>query len=292
MDDTLTGQIIDGYKIGRLIGRGGMGEVYEVDQADTTTPMAIKILRGDHGIERESIERFLREMTLMESLSHANIIPIYSSGHADINVYFTMRLIRGKSLTDLINEGQLTPSFVWRVLSQLLDGLAYGHSQGIIHRDIKPDNVLIEYDDNGQIHVFLGDFGISKKPGVDRTLTQAGSIMGTPKYISPEAVLGEKMDERADVYSIAVVTYEMLLGTVPFDEAHPHLTAMAHVTQQIPPPIVQNPDFPLPLDDVIMHGLSKEREKRIQSIPDFKKAFGDAMDELTDEEKTTSYWIE
>lgn len=290
MLQSLSGQIIDGYKVGDKLGDGAMGEVYKAHDSSRNVDVAMKVLRGRFVQDEAFHQRFEREVKLMESLKHENIMPIMGYGNFGEGLYFTMKLVEGASLIELMEQQRLTPLDVWVILEQLANGLSYGHNQGVIHRDIKPENIF--YEKRGdKLKILLGDFGLGKKPGHDNTLTADGSSIGTPEYMAPEAALGKKLDHRADTYSLAILVYEMLIGVVPFDTGHEHLTALAQINQAPPLPTAQNPIFPNVLEPVVMKGLAKDREDRYQSATELATDYKEALDKLSDSEKRTIYWI-
>jgi len=288
MENSLTGQDVGKYKIGPLLGVGGMGEVYQATDPDGQI-VAIKFLRTDYAGDAGAPARFIREIRIMEALEHENIMPI--KGHGIVNgttLYYTMHLINGMSLSTLMKRQQLTPRTAWQVLIQLFRALEYGHSQQVVHRDVKPDNVFIERRDN-KAHVYLGDFGLGKRTGIDNTLTEADSAIGTPHYMSPEAIMGEKPDPRADIYSVCVLTYEVLLDKLPFNEEFAHSTAIAHVTKPVPKPTALNPSFPAAVEAVLLKGLEKKPDNRHQDMGELITAFLNAYDTLSEEELDTVY---
>lgn len=287
MENSLTGQDIGGYKIGPLLGVGGMGEVYQATDGDGQ-PLAIKFLRNDFSDDTGAQARFVREIRIMEALEHENIMPIM--GHGIMNgetLYYTMRLINGMSLSTMMKRQRFTPRSAWVILEQLFRALEYGHSQSVVHRDIKPDNVFIERHE--KLHVFLGDFGLGKRSGIDNTLTEADAAIGTPHYMSPEAIMGERPDPRADIYSVSVLTYELYLGQLPFNEQFAHSTAIAHVTKPVPKPTVLNPNFPPALEAVLLKGLEKKSANRQQDMGELITNYLNAYDTLSEEELDTVY---
>jgi len=287
MENSLTGQQVGGYKIGPLLGVGGMGEVYQATDTDGKS-VAIKFLRNDFVSDAGSQARFIREIRIMESLEHENIMPILGHGIVDgTTLYYTMRLINGMSLSTMMKRQRFTPKSAWEVLEQLFRALEYGHSQSVVHRDIKPDNVFIERHE--KLHVYLGDFGLGKRSGIDQTLTEADAAIGTPHYMSPEAIMGERPDPRADIYSVCVLSYELLLGVLPFNEPFAHSTAIAHVTKPVPKPTSLNPDFPKAIEDVLLKGMAKKRDDRQQDMGELITSFLNAFDTMSEEALETVY---
>jgi serine/threonine protein kinase len=283
MENSLTGQDIGKYKIGPLLGVGGMGEVYQATAEDGQV-VAIKFLRADTAGDPGAPARFIREIRIMEALEHENVMPIMGHGIVSGNtLYYTMHLINGMALSTMMKRQKLTPRTAWEVLSQLFRALEYGHSQKVVHRDVKPDNVFLERHDE-KLHLYLGDFGLGKRTGIDNTLTEADAAIGTPHYMSPEAIMGEKPDPRADIYSVCVLAYEMFLDVLPFDEEFAHSTAIAHVTKPVPKPTDLNPSFPIAIEAVLLRGLEKKPEDRYQSMGEVITAFLNAYDTLSEEE--------
>lgn len=286
----LTGQILDGYNIGRLIGGGAMGEVYEATHATLSESVAIKILRKEFASNENFRLRFEREIRLMKSLRHDNIIPIYHHGRAGDHLYFTMKLIQGPTLFNMMQHQYFSPISAWEILRPISEGLAYGHGMGIIHRDVKPSNIFVEYRE-GKLHVYLGDYGLGKAPDVDDTLTHFGVPIGTPEYMAPEAALGDKPDFRADIYSLCVVTYEMLLGRLPFRIDSHQPKVLAHVNFSPLAPSYFRSDFPRGLEQVIMRGLEKYKDNRHPSVMYFGNEYYRVLLELSEEERNTLYSV-
>ena len=291
MSESLSGKNIDGYIIGPLIGGGGMGEVYQVyPENELSNPLAMKVLKGAYAQDSEFQARFVREVRLMEALKHDNIVPIHGYGFSNDYLYFVMKLVNGSTLAYLLTRHKFSPRAAWNILKPIAKGLEFGHEQGILHRDIKPGNVLVERQKEG-FSVFLTDYGLGKKPGTDETLTADGVSIGTPEYMAPESVLGERIDHQADVYSLAVMSYEVLLGVLPFDTGQAHLTALAHVNDPPPPPREKVADFPTAIEAVLLKGLAKTREARYQSVREFAEGLYKAVSGLSSEDQQKVYWV-
>ena len=202
------------YEIGRLLGRGGMGAVYLAREKALERAVAIKVLPPDLAADAESRERFRREARTAARLTHPNIVPLYTFGEAEGMLYFVMGYVRGESLGDRMRrEGRMAEADVRRILAELADALDYAHRQGVIHRDIKPDNVLLD-DESGR--PMLTDFGVAKARASGATLTEAGAVVGTAHYMSPEQASGARdLDGRSDLYGLGILMFEMLTGAVP-----------------------------------------------------------------------------
>lgn len=265
--------MIDGrYRLDRLIGAGGMGVVYRAFRLSIGDEVAVKILR----LQQESdtaIERFRREAQITARLKHPNAVTIYDYGVTpDHLIYFVMELVEGQTLKQLIRQGAVSPAMTAVIAAQICAALDEAHGLSIVHRDIKPDNVIVQSASAG-LKVKVLDFGIAKIPVASGdTLTQVGETIGTPQYMSPEQCLGEELDHRTDIYSLGVVVYEMLCGTPPFDAQ----VSMALVVQQVtqPPPAlrVRDPRLSPAVEAVVMSALEKTRERRPQTAGAFASA--------------------
>ncbi|MEK6767507.1 MAG: serine/threonine-protein kinase, partial [Gemmatimonadota bacterium] len=222
------------YEIVRLLGRGGMGAVYLARERALERLVAIKVLPPDLASDAESRERFRREARTAAKLTHPNIVPLHTFGEVEGMLYFVMGYVRGESLGERMHrEGKLPPEDVRRIIGELAGALDYAHRQGVIHRDIKPDNVLLE-DESGR--PMLTDFGVAKARATGATLTEAGAVVGTPHYMSPEQASGARdLDGRSDLYSLGIMGYAMLSGRLPFEGDSFRDVIVQHVTKAPPP---------------------------------------------------------
>src|SRR5713226_1427581 len=237
--------IAEKYRIDAKLGAGGMGAVCRATRLLIGDEVAVKILHSEQGDPRAA-ERFRREAQAAARLKHANAVNLYDFGVTDDGLqYLVMELVEGESLRQMIKQrGPLTPSASAEIISQVCAALDEAHRHSIIHRDIKPDNIIVNVSATG-LRVKVLDFGIAKlRDDVAGNLTQTGSILGTPHYMSPEQCLGEELDSRADIYSLGVVLYEMLTGTVPFNSPTPAAVVVQHVNQSPAPPNVLNASIP------------------------------------------------
>ncbi|MGP0038729.1 MAG: protein kinase domain-containing protein [Solirubrobacteraceae bacterium] len=240
-----------------MLGRGGMGVVYRATQLSLGRVVALKLLAAELSEDPGFRARFQREAKLQAALEHEHIVPVYEAGQTDDGLFMAMRLIDGPTLKDLILEGQLDPRRSLRILAQVAQALDAAHDAGLIHRDIKPQNILIEQGDR----VYLADFGLIKAPDEAR-LTDTGQFIGTIDYVSPEQIQGEPATAASDTYALAAVLYECLTGQVPFLRANEAAVIHAHVVQ--PPPRVTElcPDLPPAIDEVIGAGMAKDPPAR------------------------------
>jgi len=240
------------------------------------------------GASESARKRFLREMSLMQTLDHPNIIRICASGEDKGLLYFVMPLVRGPSLSELLARRHFSPVTTWQIIHPVALALDYAHSRGVIHRDVKPGNVLIDARHDRTSRVYLVDFGISKVKGAS-ALTRSGISLGTPYYIAPEQVLGQELTPRSDIYSLAVMTYQMLLGRPPFQGRLPQDVALKHVYAEPPTLTALQPDFPPALNDVIMRGLAKNPVDRFASAGEFCTAYSESMRQTAPEARVVEY---
>lgn len=292
VDDYLIGQNLNGYIVGPNIGGGGMGRVYQAYEAETQTPVALKIMLPEYAEDANFRNRFLREAEIMITLRHSNIVPVYAYGEWDGYLYIVMKLVKGPALDRVINHHRFSPLTAWQIVRPVAEALHYGHTEHqVMHRDLKPGNILIERRGQGN-HAYLTDFGLGKRPGLDTTLTAAGIAVGTPEYMAPEVAMGNQADARSDIYSLGVITYELLLGQLPFDEGQSHLTALAHVDKSVPRPRRLNKRFPGRVESVILRSLEKDPNSRFQTAEEFKQAYYDAVKDLDEDTRREIYWLE
>jgi eukaryotic-like serine/threonine-protein kinase len=261
VSDTLIGTLFDGrYQVVRKLGAGGMANVYLAEDQELGRRVAIKILNDRHANDDQFVERFRREAKNAAALSHPNIVSIYDRGEAEGTYYIAMEYLDGRSLKELVvSRGEAPIGLTVDYARQILSALRFAHRHGIVHRDIKPHNVLVDGD--GRVKVT--DFGIARA-GTSQ-MTEAGSIVGTAQYLSPEQAKGGDVDPRSDLYSLGVVLYELLTGDVPFNGDTPVEIAMKHLSAVPEPPSKRRRDVPRNLDLVVMRALAKDPDDRYQS---------------------------
>ncbi len=263
----------DAYVIEREMARGGMSHLFLATEVSLERRVVVKLLPPDETSE-VSAARFRREIAVTAQLQHPNILPVLATGASEEMLYYVMPYVAGESLRHrMAREGALAIPDAWRMLHQVADALAYAHGRGIVHRDIKPENVLLE-----EGHAVLADFGVARAREHARTgprLTQAGATIGTPLYMSPEQVTGQlDVDARADIYSLAVVGYEMLAGSPPFQGKSAEAVMVAQLTTTPRSLLEVRPDTPPQLADAIQKAMTKDPAGRYQSIADFRDALG------------------
>jgi ABC-type sugar transport system substrate-binding protein/predicted Ser/Thr protein kinase len=264
--DHFLGKQIDAFTIQERIGQGGMATVYRAFQASMNRSVALKIisLNPSQGERDEFRSRFAQEAKLIASLEHIHILPVYDYGIVNNEIAFlAMRLLRGGSLSDLLNAGPLGLDRTAEIFTQIARGLAYAHSKGVIHRDLKPSNILL--DDTG--NAYLTDFGLAKILENSEQLTKTGNIVGTPTYMSPEQLRGDPLDHRSDIYSMGCVLYHMLVGRPPFEASETNMVSVIYQhLEKIPAlPSSLNPIIPPGVEAVIMRALAKKAEDRFST---------------------------
>ena len=266
VSDSLIDTLFDGrYRIQRKLGAGGMADVYLAEDQELGRRVAIKILNSRHGNDDQFIERFRREAKNAAALNHPNIVSIYDRGEAEDTYYIAMEFLDGRTLKELIvGRGAAPVNVAIEYARQILSALRFAHRHGIVHRDIKPHNVLVDGD--GRVKVT--DFGIARA-GTSQ-MTETGSIVGTAQYLSPEQARGGEVDPRSDLYSLGVVLYELLTGKTPFDGETPVEIAMKHLSNAPKPPSELRPDIPPELDMVILRALAKNPDERYQSADEME----------------------
>ncbi len=285
--DSLKGRVLGGrYQLDSCIGSGGMGAIYKARRLHIGDTVAVKVLRPEVVNDSLSRERFHREARAAAMLNHPNAVVIHDFGEdADGTAYIVMELLEGHSLRQILNEQKtMPPERTYGVLRQACAALESAHRRGIIHRDIKPDNIILTNSEDLTDHVKILDFGIAKlrdkavdTASLEKSLTTVGTVIGTPHYMSPEQCQGEPADARSDIYSLGVVIYEMLTGAVPFTAKTPTGVAVKHVTE--PPKPLSNtlPGIAAALDKVVMRALAKNAADRQQSALELAREFEAAL---------------
>src|SRR5581483_8273910 len=257
------------YELHRRLARGGMADVFLARDQLLDRPVAVKVLFPEFATDPSFVERFRREAQSAANLNHPNIVSVYDWGAEQGTYFIVMEYVEGRSLADILRtEGPLHPQRAAEVASDIAAALGFAHRNGVIHRDVKPGNVLI----SPAGHVKVADFGIARAmgAGVEDNLTKAGSVMGTATYFSPEQAQGLALDPRSDLYSLGVVLYEMVAGRPPFTGDSPVSIAYKHVQEQPTPPRRANANVPADLEAIIMRLLAKNPHARYPSAEDLR----------------------
>jgi WD40 repeat protein len=257
------------YRIEALLGRGGMGVVYRAYDQRLKRAVALKLVTPELALDERFRERFARETELATALEHPNVVPIYDAGEDDGRLYLAMRLVDGTDLGALLREeGPLEPARALAICGQAANALDAAHHKGLVHRDVKPSNVLLDASE----HVYLADFGLTRRLEDATAPREDGSSVGTPAYLAPEQIGGTAVDGRADVYSLGCVLFECLTGSLPYGRGSRLATLWAHLEEEPPKPSAERPGLPSALDAVIARALAKDPEERYESCRELVQA--------------------
>ena len=270
------GTLIAGYRIDRLIGEGGMGTVFEATQLSLERHVALKLLSTELSHDSGFRERFRHEARIQGALDHPNIVTVHEAGESDYGLFIAMELIRGATLKDLIVGRELDAGRTLRILSQVAEALDSAHDAGLIHRDIKPHNILVRA--GRRDHAYLADFGVTKVRG-GTNLTKTGHFVGTVDYMAPEQIRGEPATRETDIYALGTVLYECLSGAVPFPKDSDVAVMYAHLADPPPRLTQERPELPPELDAVISTAMAKNPQERYSSAVRMLEAFEEALGE-------------
>lgn len=272
MAELYAGSLLGGqYEVIEEIAKGGMASIYRGRQRSLGRDVAIKVLPGFLSGDPEYLTRFRREATAIAGLQHPNILPVYDFGEENGLTYIVMLLVPGaKTLRERLGE-PVEMNFAVKIINQIADSLDYAHAKGIIHRDVKPSNVLMVRED----WALLADFGIARMVQGSTQITRTGMGIGTPEYMSPEQGQGLPLDGRSDQYSLGAMLYQMLTGQLPFIAETPIGTVMQHITKPVPLPSLLNPSVPPSVEAIVLKAMAKNPNDRFPTV----SAFADALDE-------------
>src|SRR6266581_3278276 len=274
------GTEIAGHRIEALIGRGGMGAVYLAEHLRLRRRVALKVLIAELAQDETFRARFIRESQIAASLDHPNVVTVYDAGESDGLLYISMRYVDGPNLGRTIrDEGPLDPKFVVSVIDQVGGALDAAHALGLVHRDVKPANVLLSRPGEARsVRAFLTDFGITKRIGAATQFTQTGQLVGTYTYMAPEQIRGDPLDGRTDIYSLGCIVYECLTAKPPFGGDSPMELMFSHMNQQPPTVRIRRPELPEAVDRVVARGMAKNRDDRYPTsaelAADLREALG------------------
>jgi serine/threonine protein kinase len=256
------GTRLDAYRIERLIGRGGMGMVFLAEHVHLGRMVALKILPPDLARDESFRKRFVRESRLAAGIEHPNVIPVYDAGESESELFIAMKYVEGTDLRALLQQrGRLDPEHTLALLEPVGAALDTAHREGLVHRDVKPGNILIAATD----HVYLSDFGLTKRTSADTSVTATGYFVGTMSYAPPEQIQAHDLDGRADQYSLACVAFECLTGRVPFVRDTDVALLYAHLQEPPPTASEYGPELPPAVDEVLARGMAKSRDDRYAS---------------------------
>jgi YVTN family beta-propeller protein len=275
--DAIVGSQLAGYRIEALIGRGGMGAVYRAEETELGRNVALKVIASELAEDARFRERFLRESRIAASLDHPHIVPIFNAGDDDGVLFLAMRYVDGTDLAKLVaDEGALEPQRAIAILEQVAEALDAAHEKGLVHRDVKPSNVLIA-SAAGKEHAYLADFGLTKRTASLSGVTAPGDVVGTLDYVAPEQITGNEVDARSDSYSLGCVLYECLTGTAPFPRATDVALLWAHVHEEPPRASELRPELPKTIDGVLTRALAKDPGRRYKTCGELVSASRSAL---------------
>jgi serine/threonine-protein kinase len=276
------GFVFAGHRIERLVGKGGMGLVYLATDLTLDRKVALKLIAPEFAQDASFRERFKRESKTAAALKHPNVVTIFHAGEHDEQLFVTMEFVEGTDLREMIKDhGQLEVSKAATILSQVADALDAAHARGLVHRDVKPGNILIESGD-GPLRAYLGDFGLAKPLSSESGVTATGVMVGTTDYVAPEQVEGRPLDARTDVYALGCVLFHALAGQVPYPRDTDMAKLYAHVS--VPPPSLREvrPDLDPELDRVIQKAMAKDPSERYSSAGELAQALLTATEGTAD----------
>jgi serine/threonine protein kinase len=261
--------VFAGCRVEEVIGHGDMGVVYQAEELALQRRVALKLILPEHSREERFRERFRRESRVAAAIDHPNVIPILDAGDEEGVLYITMRLVEGTDLRALIAaQGRVDPLRASRIVRQVGAALDAAHARGLLHRDVKPPNVLLARQD----HVYLSDFGLAKRADEEGGMTRQGSIVARAEYVAPEQILNEPVDARADIYALGCMLFESLTGEAPFARWKEGPAQLAHLNAPVPSLREVAPDLPPEFDEVIHRAMAKDPDDRYPSAGDLGQA--------------------
>jgi hypothetical protein len=270
--DLSPGDAFAGYRIERLLGRGGMGVLYLAVEPGLERRVALKLIAPEAAADEVFARRFAEESRTAASIEHPNVVPIYAAGEEGGVPFIAMRYVSGSDLgRRLAREGRLEPAVAARLIAQVGNGLDAIHTAGLVHRDVKPANVLLS-DAGGEDHAYITDFGVARNVATESGLTQTGRFVGTLDYVAPEQISGGTVDARADVYALGCLLFKLLTGEVPFPKDGEAARLYAHLNDPPPAPSLHATAVPMALDDVVIRAMSKQPGDRYPSAGDLGRA--------------------
>ena len=267
------GENVGPYQIAEYVGQGGMATIYKAHQLTLDRDVALKVIHPALKNDRSFLVRLSREAAIVAKLNHPNIVSVYDFGECDGLPYLVMRFIQGKTLKVILQEQKLGAEHILEIARTIGAALTYAHAHGVLHRDVKPSNILID----GEGNPYLTDFGLARLAHSSESTISRDMLIGSPQYISPEQAKSEAVNERSDIYSFAVVLYEMFTRQVPFQGDTPYATIMSHINDPLPSPRALNPEIPLAVEQVLAKALAKDPAERYARVADMVTALENAV---------------
>ncbi|MCW3004831.1 MAG: serine/threonine protein kinase [Conexibacter sp.] len=274
--DLKPGAEFAGYRIERLLDRGGMGVVYMATEIELDRTVALKLIAPEHARDETAVARFKSEARLAASLEHPNIVPIHRGGEQDGVIFLAMRFVSGTNLRRVIDRGPMALPRIGRIITEIAAALDVAHTRGLVHRDVKPANILVSGEGEDE-HVYLTDFGLTKRLGTSGGVTRVGGWVGTPDYVAPEQIQAHQVDRRADVYSLGCVLFEMLTGRVAYPKDSDMAKLWAHVADPPPLPRTERPDLVEAFDRVVARATAKDPDDRYDTAGQMAAAVRQAV---------------
>ena len=279
--DPLIGHRLGNFTITGPLGKGGMGVVYVAQHVTLPTKAAVKVLLGELARDRDLVRRFLDEAHVASSINDPNVVRVFDAGQLDDGrPYLVMELLDGKSLHHVLQEGPLSLLRGLKILRQVASALSVVHSFGILHRDLKPENVHLGRDSKGQDLAKVLDFGLAKPQGLERGVTTAGTVVGTPEYMSPEQAQGHPLDKRSDIYSFGCIAYATITGVAPFDADSAIGLLFKHVSEPAPDCRIKRGEAPASLSALIARCMAKKLDDRPQTMDEVVQTIDDIVSEI------------
>jgi serine/threonine-protein kinase len=269
----VVGESVGQFKIVAYVGQGGMATIFKAHQPSLDRSVALKVIHPALKNDQSFVARLNREAAIVGNLTHPNIVQVHDFSAFDGIPYLVMQFIEGKTLKEVLQERKLTNAEILNILQAVADALTYAHARGVLHRDVKPSNIMI--DNEG--HVFLTDFGLARIERSGESTMSHDMLIGSPQYLSPEQAKSEAVDARTDVYSLGIVLFEMFTGRPPFSAETPYATIMAQINDKPPKASSFNPDIPRAVEMVIERALEKDPANRYNSVRDFARALENAI---------------
>ncbi|HXS34624.1 MAG TPA: serine/threonine-protein kinase, partial [Solirubrobacterales bacterium] len=261
-----------GYRIEQRLGRGGMGVLYLALEPGLERRVALKLIAPEAAMDEVFARRFAEESKIAASIEHPNVVPIYAAGKEEGVPFIAMRYVAGADLAKrLVREGRLSPQIAVELIAQIGNGLDAIHAAGLIHRDVKPANVLLSGGEGAE-HAYITDFGVARNVATESGLTQTGRFVGTLDYVAPEQISGGEIDARVDVYALGCLLFKLLTGEVPFPKDGDAARLFAHLNDPPPAPSLYVPEVSMALDDVVIRAMSKTPDDRYPSAGDLGRA--------------------